>query len=125
MVQNVSRVEGLAAVLADLFAACRDDRDWPKLLLEFSASGRDPQVRERLHELYRTSQEIGRNVARKAQDEGRLSPELDPDAVALLFSALLNGLVKCWLVHPELVDVNDLIPELARVLWQGIAPPAP
>ena len=123
MVARVGGAGDLAAVLAELFAACREERDWPRLLVEFSASGRDPRVRERLRELVRTSQEVGRDVARQAQNEGRLAPGLDPDAVALLFGALSRGLVLTWLACPEPANVDALIPELARVLWQGLAPP--
>jgi AcrR family transcriptional regulator len=124
MVQHVAGPSALADVLAEMFAACREDQDWPRLLLEFSASRRDPQVRERLQDLYRASQEVGRGVARAAQDEGRLAPNLDPDAVALLFGALLPGLLQCWLVYPDMVDAETVIPKLAEVLWQGLAPSA-
>jgi AcrR family transcriptional regulator len=37
-------VGDLAAVLTDQFAACKENRDWPRLFLEFSASAGPPRV---------------------------------------------------------------------------------
>jgi AcrR family transcriptional regulator len=121
-VAGVASAEGLAAALAQMFAACRQDEAWPALLQEFAASRRDPRVRERLRDLYRASQDVGRAVAQTAQAQGRLATNLDPDAVALLFGSLLAGLMQCWLVYPDTIDTEALIPKLADALWQGIAP---
>ncbi len=113
-------VERLTAILTDQFATCLEDQDWPRLYLEFSASSRDPQVRERLHELHRSFHAIVSDVIRQAQVEGSLAPDLDPYAVAVMFSSLLRGLSLTWLVSAEHLDAEDLIPKLARILWQGL-----
>jgi BetI-type transcriptional repressor, C-terminal len=66
-------------------------------------------VCDRLHELYRIAFAVGRDVVRQAQEDGRLADDLGPFAVAVLFSALLNGLLLTWLVDQEQVDAENLI----------------
>lgn len=122
VVQRMAGIEGLTAILNESFQACRNQRDWPRLLLEFSASTRDAAVLSRLREMYRIGNEIGTGATHIAQIEGRVSRDLDPRAVSLLFEALLRGLLMTWLVDPEAVDAEDLIPKLAQVLWQGLEP---
>lgn len=124
-VQSVTGVESLAATLDVGFVACQEQQDWPPLLLEFAASSRDDAVRERLRALYRIGDEIGRDAVRKAQAEGRMSPDVDPLAVSTLIGALFRGLLMSWLVDPDPVEAADLIPKLARILWHGMGPARP
>jgi AcrR family transcriptional regulator len=64
MVAGITSAEGLAAVLAEMFAASRAEDRWPALLLEFAASRREPAVRARLAEQYRAAHAVGRGAAR-------------------------------------------------------------
>lgn len=118
------RVQRLAAILADQFAAGQANPDWPRLFLEFAASaGRDPAVRERLGELYGATYEIIAGLLRQAQEAGELAAEPDPFALAVLFKSLLDGLLLAWLVDPGRIEPERLIPQLARVLWHGVGAP--
>ena len=115
-------IERWTKVLESEFEACVENPDWPRLFLEFSHSSRNPEVRERLHELYDRIQKIIGDAVRRAQEDGHLSPELDPDAVGMLLRSLLNGLLLNWLVYREQVSTDTLLPELARTLWHGLKP---
>jgi AcrR family transcriptional regulator len=116
-------IERWTKVLESEFEACVENPDWPRLFLEFSHSSRNPEVKKRLHELYDRTQKIIGDAVRQAQEAGHLSPELDPDAVGMLFRSLLNGLLLNWLVYREQVNTDALLPELARTLWHGLKPP--
>jgi AcrR family transcriptional regulator len=113
-------IERWTKVLESEFEVCTENPDWPRLFLEFSHSSRNPEVRKRLHELYDRTLEIIGDAVRQAQQNGHLSPELDPDAVGILFRSLLNGLLLNWLVYREQINTDTLLPELARILWHGI-----
>jgi len=113
-------IERWTKVLESEFEICTENPDWPRLFLEFSHSSRNPEVRERLRELYDKTLEIIGDAVRQAQESGHLWPELDPDAVGILFRSLLNGLLLNWLVYREQINTDVLLPELARILWYGI-----
>lgn len=113
----------MASILADQLAACVENRDWPRLFLEFSASSsHDPELQKRLRELHEAVHEIISDNVRRAQEEGRLDPDLDPLAVSVLFNSLLNGLLLTWLADPGQVDPENLTPKLAEILWHGMKP---
>ncbi|HEX7048745.1 MAG TPA: TetR family transcriptional regulator [Longimicrobiales bacterium] len=120
MAEAEDPVDGLANLLREQIAMGRCHPEWPRLYMEFSASSRDPEVRKRLRDLHRSGQEMATATARRMQREGRLCPELNPRAIAILFRCLVNGLVLNWLVHPEQVDPESIAPELARILWRGL-----
>lgn len=125
LVDSMTGMDRLAAILAESFVACKEQQDWPRLLLEFSVSARDTAVRERVRELYRLGDEIGSEATRKAQAEGRMAADVDPRAISLLISALLRGLLMTWVIDPGSMETEELIPKLAQVLWQGIQPAKP
>ncbi len=61
-----------------------------------------------------------------AIDRGELRPEVDPQAIGQLFSAVMDGLQLQWLLDPENVDMVALFDHFVALLQpeQG-APPAP
>jgi AcrR family transcriptional regulator len=60
-------------------------------------------------------EEIAASV-RQHQEQGELSPEINPDDVASLLIAVADGLQLQWLLEPEHVDMGRLL----RLLWQTI-----
>ncbi|MBO0511798.1 TetR family transcriptional regulator C-terminal domain-containing protein, partial [Streptomyces beijiangensis] len=55
---------------------------------------------------YAVSRTITADTLRKLQEEGRLSPGLDPERLALMVFALIDGLQMQWLHDPD-VDMAD------------------
>lgn len=121
-VAQMHDVESLTAILQSSLIACIDQQDWPRLMMEFATYRHDPVAIKRMHELSQLSDDAGAQAAIQAQNDGRVADNLDPRAVQLLFTALIRGLLMTWLINPEPQEANDLIPLLARVIWQGIAP---
>lgn len=115
-------VESLTRILRASLIACVEQQDWPRLMMEFVAFSRDPAASQRMSDLARRTLDVGAQAAREAQREGRVASDLDPRAVQLLFTALIRGLLMTWLISPESNSDDELIPLLARVIWQGIAP---
>jgi hypothetical protein len=114
-------VARLSALLLELLPA-RQDLIWPRLLTEFMASSRDQEVRTHLRTVLRDSRQMVYAFVRQVQEEHRLAREVDPMAVAVLFSALLQGLLQLSLLNDEELDPTTFAPGIATVLWNGLAP---
>ncbi len=114
-------VARLSMLLLELLPA-QKDLVWPRLLTEFMASSRDQEVRKHLLAVLRDSRQMVCAFVRQLQQEHRLTREADPMAVAVLFSALLQGLLQLELVEDEEFNLANLAPAVAALLWHGLAP---
>lgn len=114
----------LGAWLSAQLAACAGDRDKPMLFFEFIASSRDPAIRDQLRRTFAGIYEQTGAAIREIQDRGLLAKDVDPAALAVLFNAMVNGLVMSWLIDPDSVPLNQFAPDLSRILWDGLAPKA-
>ncbi|GHP00155.1 hypothetical protein KSF_102020 [Reticulibacter mediterranei] len=114
-------VTWLSALLLELLPA-QKDVVWPRLLTEFLASSRDQQVRNHLRAMLRDCRQMVCAFVRQLQQEQRLTREIDPMAVAVLFNALLQGLLQLSLLEDEEFHLATLTPAIAALLWQGLAP---
>lgn len=122
IVQSMRDVGTLTTILQNALASCIDQQDWPRLLMEFATFGRDRTASKRMHDLIQLSTDVGVQAIRKAQVEGRVASNLDPQAIELLFTALIRGLFMTWLIDPKPQGAEDLLPKLASVIWQSIGP---
>lgn len=47
---------------------------------------------------------------------------LQPYAVSVFFSAVFDGLMLAWMIDPERMQIDSIVPEIARIMWRGIGP---
>jgi len=112
----------LTTVLKDQMELCLRHQEWPRLLVEFLAESRDPQVRERFQALTRKRMEIIAEAIAQAQQRQLLRTDVDPFVVAVLLTNLLDGLQQWSLVDPVALEPASLAPAFAALLWPGLAP---
>jgi AcrR family transcriptional regulator len=112
--------EGLTRILGLQLAAVKTDPVFPRLFLEFVSESRDPEVRETMAQVYRQSHEITAGLTENLRKQGRVSEKADPEAFAVLWSALLDGLSLLLLVDPDRVDPEALAPQLVELIWNGM-----
>ncbi|QDQ25366.1 TetR/AcrR family transcriptional regulator [Chitinimonas arctica] len=114
--------EGLKAVLGSVVGRVKDDPDWPRLFLEFMGQARDPDVRQRLASAYQDAWRMSAGlIAHQHQLRGQ-TPPADPELLAIFWSALMDGLIISWLVNPERIQLDTLMPRLVDMLWRGLEP---
>lgn len=116
------RLQGVAQMLDSMLSFAQSDPNWPRLYLEFLAQTREPEVQQRLMESTRRFREFTTGLTRQLQTQGYLAPDLDPAAVALVWSAILDGLILAWLADPNRVDLAAISPQIARILGFGLFP---
>jgi AcrR family transcriptional regulator len=116
------QVAAFTAALKDQMELCLRHQEWPRLLVEFLAESRDPQVRERFQVLTRKRMEIIGETIAEAQQRQLLRTDVDPFVVAVLLTTLLDGLQQWSLVDPAALEPASLASAFAALLWPGIAP---
>jgi len=121
--------DSLKSLLCGVLSRVKEDPDWPRLFLEFMSQAREPEVRERLATAYRQTYRISADVIAQQHAARHQSPPADPALLATFWSALMDGLVMAWLVNPDIVDLDKIVPQLVDLLWRGLDPanarPAP
>jgi TetR/AcrR family acrAB operon transcriptional repressor len=114
----------MTALLSAVMARLRADADWPRLYLEFMSQAREPEIRELLARFYEASWETGAAHVATLQRAGMTNPALDSQSLAIFWGALVDGLMLAWLVNPERVDHDRLIPFIVDMLFTGLGNPA-
>lgn len=113
-------VEEITALLLEQLAFAVAEPDWPKLYLEYLLHSGDHGIRQRLDETALAIQRMVAKAIGDLQGEGLVRPDLEPMALAVTFTAILDGLVLGWLRSPDWIDFDVLVPTIARVLWEGM-----
>jgi AcrR family transcriptional regulator len=119
-VQSADALPGLAAMLSDQISFAMFDPDWQKLYLSYLLQGQDNSIKKRLQELSSVLLNSGAALLAKMQKDGFLDPSIDTRALAVIWIAVLDGLVLAWLRSPNAIDYASIAPQLAQVLWEGI-----
>lgn len=114
--------EGTKALLAGVLERVKQDPDWPRLFLEFMGQARDPDVRARLARAYQDSYRLSAGLIVQQHQQRTLPAPVDPQLQAIFWSALMDGLIMAWLLNPEQIDLDALMPRMVDMLWQGLDP---
>lgn len=117
-----NRRQVMTTLLQDLLRRFREDADWPRLLLEFLAQSRDPEIAGRLRQLGGQGRQVARRAAEQLQQGGLIDPALDAGMLAVFWGALLDGLMVAWVVEPETFDDEHLIGRMVDMLAAGMLP---
>jgi TetR/AcrR family acrAB operon transcriptional repressor len=111
---------GLTRLLERQFALAYAEPDRPRLSLEFLSRSWDPEVRARLSDLNFDAHRRLAEMLGGVQQAGLLASDLDPFVVSVFFSAMIEGLVRYWLIDPERIDPQAWAPVLARLILKGV-----
>ncbi|PHV13301.1 hypothetical protein CSQ89_01285 [Chitinimonas sp. BJB300] len=120
--RHASPREGTKALLAGVLERVKQDPDWPRLFLEFLGQARAPEVRERLAQAYQQSYRMSATLITQQHSLHQQAVPVDPQLQAIFWSALMDGLITAWLLNPEAINLDTLIPRIVDMLWQGLDP---
>jgi AcrR family transcriptional regulator len=99
----------------------RDNADNPGLVrlyakLTAEALTPDHPAHEYFRARYATARELFADAARRAQDSGEIRRDLDPKAIGILLTAVMDGLQLQWLMDDDAVDMPAAFDALLSVL---------
>lgn len=114
--------ESLKLVLLQLADKIESDRDWPRLFLEFLGHAREDAVHQRIGAIYRQSYAWSQTLLDDLRQRGRSNQHADSFVASVFWGALVDGLVLAWLANPQLIDLKQLMPQIAELVWQGVGP---
>jgi hypothetical protein len=109
-------------VLLQLADKIESDRDWPRLFLEFLGHAREDAVHQRIGAIYRQSYAWSQTLLDDLRQRGRSNQHADSFVASVFWGALVDGLVLAWLANPQLIDLKQLMPQIAELVWQGVGP---
>jgi AcrR family transcriptional regulator len=102
--------------------AMQNDPAWTRLFLECMTQDRGAAVSRQLRASIGEFRRVRGELFRQLQRNGRLSAHIDADAFAVLWPALVEGLVMAWLTDPKRMDPQVLAPRIFKILWHGLEP---
>lgn len=114
--------QALSMLLGTQFEAAYSEPERPRLSIDFLSRSWDPEVRERLSAIYRGAHEKLAKALEQLQQEGLLAADIDPLVFSVFLTAMIEGLVRLWLIGPDWVDLKAWTPRLAHILWKGVEP---
>ncbi|RTK99933.1 MAG: TetR/AcrR family transcriptional regulator [Neisseriaceae bacterium] len=114
--------DSLKLVLLQLADKIESDRDWPRLFLEFLGHAREDAVHQRIGAIYRQSYAWSQTLLDDLRQRGRSNQHADSFVASVFWGALVDGLVLAWLANPQLIDLKQLMPQIAELVWQGVGP---
>lgn len=114
--------ESLKLVLLQLADKIESDSDWPRLFLEFLGHAREDAVHQRIGAIYRQSYSWSQGLLEDLRQRGRCNQHADSFVASVFWGALVDGLVLAWLANPQLIDLKQLMPHIAELVWQGVGP---
>jgi AcrR family transcriptional regulator len=90
-----------------------------RLLVELVAHAREAPLRERLTSFFRDTQATAVALARKLQDDGKLSSDLDPATLGALWTALMHGVLLAVASDTHASEPRALANKAARLFARG------
>ncbi len=115
--------ENVRTILTGVFQLVRDDPLWSSLFVEFAAHAtRNEKVRERLAAMYARWRALIVEMLNAGREAGRVRKEIDPQFIASLLIAVVEGSVMQSRLAPDTVRLDELVGPLSRTLAGWLVP---
>ena len=120
---NVPVAQNLQTILRSLFALSQDDPLWSALFMEFVAhAARNGKVRDKLAGMYRGWRAFAVEVLSAGREAGLVRKDLDPEFLASVIIAVIEGSIMQSRFAPGAFDLNTMVEPLSRLLAEWLEP---
>lgn len=92
------------------------------LFYEFVTSSREPEIRNKLKEMYGKALDGLGSFLAETQRNGYIEQGLDPHYIGIMVDGLIKGIVIEWIIDPERCQLEPLMRTMSKVLWNGLRP---
>ncbi|MCM3704003.1 TetR family transcriptional regulator [Paenibacillus macerans] len=120
--RSEDKVQALTDWLKEQLAACMVTPDRPMLFFEFLTSSRNPEVQEKIRELFEGFYAKVADLLCDCQTQGWLRGDIDPGSLTVYTQTVLNGIVLSWILAPKGLMLDQFAQDAARLLWDGLSP---
>lgn len=119
---SANQEKQLNDVIQKQLDAIETNSEWSKLLLEFFAHSKNPEIKTQLTQSYRHFKQELTEIFYQLQESGYISPDIYPGMIATVIPALLDGLIMHWIVYSDQTKPISSASQLSKILWNGISP---
>jgi TetR/AcrR family fatty acid metabolism transcriptional regulator len=118
---NMPVADNIRTILNAVFGLVREDPLWAPLFLEFGAhAARNRDVRLRLATMYERWRELIVSILNASREAGRMRKDADPQFMATVLVATVEGSVVQSLLSPETVNLEEMVEPLTRTLTEWL-----
>jgi AcrR family transcriptional regulator len=122
LLSSADPINALASLLIHQLKFCTANPEKPMLFFDFITSSRDPTIKEKLAKTHMKMFDEMSHIISSVQERGLLTNTIDSRSLAVIFHSLVNGLMMTWLVDPDDVQFEDLVPTVSHILLKGLNP---
>lgn len=115
-------LESMKDLLRGVMSRIQQDPDWSRLYLEVMGQSRDPEIRSRVALFHEQALRVSASFVEVFQQSGRYCGDYHARDVAMMWHAIVDGLVMAHLMSPDTVDLEQLSDRLMTMMWHGLAP---
>jgi AcrR family transcriptional regulator len=120
---GVPLFDNVRTVLRGIFGLHLQDPLWSAMFMEFAAhAARDERVREKLTAMYNSWRAFAVEALNDALEAGAVRQDIDPEFVASLLIAIVEGTISQSRLAPEHVRLEQMIEPLSRTLAEWLSP---
>lgn len=99
-----------------------EKKEKPMIFFEFISQRRDPNVSKKLNTVFSKLHNDTSKLLEQLQIKNQFTSNVSPESLSIILHALMNGVVLMSIVSPKSVPFETISSDLAKVLWNGIAP---
>ncbi len=119
--QQGEPMQAVTQLFSLAWSRCAVDRQWTRLYLEVMSQAQEPEIAQRLHDLYHHIWQLSAQFVEVMQAGGLTRQDIPKQHLAMLWCVIFDGVVATAMANPEL-DVQQLAQQFIPILWQGLAP---
>ncbi|TDL54035.1 TetR family transcriptional regulator [Paenibacillus dendritiformis] len=117
--------DAAARMLRSRFPAQGSDTGSAYLFFEFLTATRDSEVKQQLQAAYARIWELAEAQITQLQESGIIGSDVQPEELAIMIQSLIHGMMVSWIIDPDRIDFDRIVPGIARILWHGIGESGP
>lgn len=114
-------LQAMTELFAQAWSRSASDRAWTRLYLEVMSQAQEPEIAQRLANLYEHIWHLSSQFIEAMQQGGLTRQDISPQILAKLWCVIFDGVVATAIANPNL-DVRELAQQFMPILWQGLAP---
>lgn len=114
-----------ARMLRSRFPVQGSDVGSAYLFFEFLTASRDPEVKQQLQAAYTRIWDLAEAHIVQLQQEGIIAPDVPSENLAIMLQSLIHGILASWIIDPNRIEFDRIVPSITRILWNGIGIPEP
>lgn len=119
--QRGEPMQAMTQLFSEAWSRSACDRQWTRLYLEVMSQAQEPEIAQRLEDLYSHIWQLSGQFVAAMQNGGLTRQDIPQQDLAMLWCVIFDGVTATAIANPQL-DIQQLAQKFIPILWQGLAP---